>query len=156
MPGKKMAYRLYSNDGHALIDLLQRPDENPPEVNKRVLCRHPFQVSLLFKIFNTFLYTDFYVGVKKGLGHPLQSGVVVQLLLVRRVRARRLSIIGRDSAKRSRLIEDPTSRPQKVPQSHAIQGTNQRCARADITFAYHTRPQSTLFIKGQQSLILYN
>ena len=45
MPGKKIAYRLYSNDGHALIDLLQRPDENPPEVNKRVLCRHPFQVS---------------------------------------------------------------------------------------------------------------
>ena len=44
MPGKKMPYRLYSNDGHALIDLLQRPDEEPPEVNKRVLCRHPFQV----------------------------------------------------------------------------------------------------------------
>ena len=36
---------LNSNDGHALIDLLQRPDENPPEVNKRVLCRHPFQES---------------------------------------------------------------------------------------------------------------
>jgi len=45
MPGKKNAFRLYSNDGHALIDLLQRPDENPPEVNKRVLCRHPFQES---------------------------------------------------------------------------------------------------------------
>ena len=45
MPGKKNAFRLYSNDGHALIDLLQRPDENPPEVNQRVLCRHPFQVS---------------------------------------------------------------------------------------------------------------
>lgn len=45
MPGQKHAYRLYSNDGHALIDLLQRPDENPPEVNKRVLCRHPFQES---------------------------------------------------------------------------------------------------------------
>ena len=44
MPGKKIAFRLYSNDGHALIDLLQRPDEGPPEVNKRVLCRHPFQV----------------------------------------------------------------------------------------------------------------
>jgi len=45
MPGKKAAYRLYSNDGHALIDLLQRPDEAVPEVNKRVLCRHPFQES---------------------------------------------------------------------------------------------------------------
>ena len=44
MPGKKNVFRLYSNDGHALIDLLQLPDEPPPEVNKRVLCRHPFQV----------------------------------------------------------------------------------------------------------------
>ena len=44
MPGKKSAHRLYSNDGHALIDLLQRPDEDPPEVGKRVLCRHPFHV----------------------------------------------------------------------------------------------------------------
>lgn len=45
MPGKKIAYRLYSNDGHALIDLLQKPEEDPPEVGKRVLCRHPFQES---------------------------------------------------------------------------------------------------------------
>lgn len=45
MPGKKNVFRLYSNDGHALIDLLQLPDEPPPEVNKRVLCRHPFQES---------------------------------------------------------------------------------------------------------------
>ncbi len=45
IPGNKLAYRLYSNDGHALIDLLLRPDEGPPEVGKRVLCRHPFQES---------------------------------------------------------------------------------------------------------------
>ena len=45
MPGKKNVYRLYSNDGKALIDLLQRPDELAPEVGKRVLCRHPFQES---------------------------------------------------------------------------------------------------------------
>ena len=45
MPGKKTAFRLYSNEDHAMYDLLQGPDENPPEVNKRVLCRHPFQVS---------------------------------------------------------------------------------------------------------------
>ncbi len=44
MPGKKLSFRLYSNDGHALIDLLQRPGEQPPQVGKRVLCRHPFQV----------------------------------------------------------------------------------------------------------------
>ena len=44
MPGKKIGYRLYSNDGHALIDLLLRPGEDPPQVGSRVLCRHPFQV----------------------------------------------------------------------------------------------------------------
>ena len=45
IPGKKSAYRLYSNMGHALLDLLQRPDEKMPEVGKRVLCRHPFEES---------------------------------------------------------------------------------------------------------------
>ncbi|UYV82924.1 NAPRT [Cordylochernes scorpioides] len=45
IPGRKEAYRLYSQDGHALIDLLQRVDEPPPEPTKRVLCRHPFQES---------------------------------------------------------------------------------------------------------------
>ena len=32
MPGQKEAFRLYSSDGHALIDLLQRPGEDPPQV----------------------------------------------------------------------------------------------------------------------------
>jgi len=45
MPGQKEAYRLYSSDGHALIDLLQLPGEDPPQVVKRVLCRHPFEES---------------------------------------------------------------------------------------------------------------
>ena len=45
MPGKKHAYRLYSGDGHALIDLLQRPGEEAPTPGSRVLCRHPFQES---------------------------------------------------------------------------------------------------------------
>lgn len=45
MPGKKDAYRLYSESGHALIDLLQRSTEPPPEKNKKVLCRHPFEES---------------------------------------------------------------------------------------------------------------
>lgn len=45
MPGNKNAYRLYSADDHALIDLLQKVTEDPPQVGKRVLCRHPFQES---------------------------------------------------------------------------------------------------------------
>uniref|UniRef100_A0AAG5DW09 Nicotinate phosphoribosyltransferase n=1 Tax=Anopheles atroparvus TaxID=41427 RepID=A0AAG5DW09_ANOAO len=45
MPGSKNVFRLYGADGHALIDLLQRVDENPPEVGQKVLCRHPFQES---------------------------------------------------------------------------------------------------------------
>ena len=45
MPGKKNVYRLYSNDGMALIDLLLLPEEPAPEMGKRVLCRHPFQES---------------------------------------------------------------------------------------------------------------
>jgi len=45
MPGPKNAFRLYSSDGHALIDLMQRPTEGPPQVGKRVLCRHPFEES---------------------------------------------------------------------------------------------------------------
>ncbi|EEB17146.1 nicotinate phosphoribosyltransferase, putative [Pediculus humanus corporis] len=45
MPGKKTAYRLYGSDGHALIDLMQKADEKPPQVGKKVLCRHPFQES---------------------------------------------------------------------------------------------------------------
>lgn len=45
MPGNKNAYRLYSADGHALIDLMQKVNEDPPQVGQKVLCRHPFQES---------------------------------------------------------------------------------------------------------------
>ncbi|XP_065347735.1 nicotinate phosphoribosyltransferase isoform X2 [Cloeon dipterum] len=45
MPGRKNVFRLYSADGHALIDLLQRSDEPEPKVGEKVLCRHPFQES---------------------------------------------------------------------------------------------------------------
>ncbi|XP_019880329.1 nicotinate phosphoribosyltransferase isoform X2 [Aethina tumida] len=45
MPGRKDAYRLYSDSGHALVDLLQRSIESSPEVNQKVLCRHPFEES---------------------------------------------------------------------------------------------------------------
>lgn len=38
-------FRLFAADGHALIDLLQKVTEPPPEVGQKVLCRHPFQES---------------------------------------------------------------------------------------------------------------
>ncbi|XP_075545547.1 nicotinate phosphoribosyltransferase isoform X2 [Dermacentor variabilis] len=43
IPGKKACYRLYGHQGYALLDLMQKMDEPPPEKGKRVLCRHPFQ-----------------------------------------------------------------------------------------------------------------
>lgn len=45
IPGKKDAYRLFSETGYALIDLLQRSVEEAPGENQKVLCRHPFQES---------------------------------------------------------------------------------------------------------------
>lgn len=45
MPGKKDVYRLFGEDGHALIDLLVQTGEDSPEENGKVLCRHPFHES---------------------------------------------------------------------------------------------------------------
>lgn len=45
IPGRKDVYRLYSKEGDALIDLMQKTTEPAPAVNEKVLCRHPFQES---------------------------------------------------------------------------------------------------------------
>lgn len=45
MPGKKNAFRLYGSEGWAVIDILQKDDEEPPQVGRKVLCRHPFHES---------------------------------------------------------------------------------------------------------------
>lgn len=45
IPGKKNVYRLFSQSGHALVDLMQKVDEEAPSTKARVLCRHPFEES---------------------------------------------------------------------------------------------------------------
>lgn len=45
MPGKKNAFRLYGTEGWAVIDILQKDNEDAPEPGKKVLCRHPFHES---------------------------------------------------------------------------------------------------------------
>lgn len=45
IPGKKDVYRLFSLTGYALVDLMQKADEEPPTSKDRVLCRHPFEES---------------------------------------------------------------------------------------------------------------
>lgn len=64
MPGNKNAYRLYSSDGHALIDLLQKETENAPKNLQKVLCRHPFQESKRAYVIPTRVEPLFKVTVK--------------------------------------------------------------------------------------------
>lgn len=42
IPGRKEAYRLFSEDGYSLIDLMIRAGDAPPIPGQRVLCHHPF------------------------------------------------------------------------------------------------------------------
>lgn len=82
MPGKKNVFRLFSSDGNALIDILQKPEEAPPQVGKRVLCRHPFQVRIAKQSVLINEYDQFFnSGIQTRLGDSVQSGVDVPLLL---------------------------------------------------------------------------
>ncbi len=42
IPGRKQVYRLVGKEGYPLLDLMMLVDEDPPRVDQRVLCRHPF------------------------------------------------------------------------------------------------------------------
>lgn len=42
IPGRKEVYRLYSDDGMAIVDLIQHSTENTPKAGERILVRHPF------------------------------------------------------------------------------------------------------------------
>jgi nicotinate phosphoribosyltransferase len=42
IPCRKAVYRLYGREGNAILDVIQKGAEAPPEVGKPILCRHPF------------------------------------------------------------------------------------------------------------------
>ena len=42
IPGRKNGYRLFSQTGEAIVDVMTRDDEPPPQVGVRMLIRHPF------------------------------------------------------------------------------------------------------------------
>eukprot|EP01113_Clastostelium_recurvatum_P021628 TRINITY_DN2566_c0_g1_i1.p1 TRINITY_DN2566_c0_g1~~TRINITY_DN2566_c0_g1_i1.p1 ORF type:complete len:578 (-),score=144.49 TRINITY_DN2566_c0_g1_i1:136-1680(-) len=46
LPSRKTAYRLYGSEGHPLVDILvpfNAPEDQIPQVGKRILCLHPFE-----------------------------------------------------------------------------------------------------------------
>lgn len=66
--------RLYSADGHALIDLLQKVTEPDPEVGQKVLCRHPFQESKRAYVIPSGVEPLYKVYWKNGkISQPLPS-----------------------------------------------------------------------------------
>jgi nicotinate phosphoribosyltransferase len=42
IPGNKNGYRLFSQTGEAIVDVMTGVNEPPPKVGERILCRHPF------------------------------------------------------------------------------------------------------------------
>ncbi len=49
IPAKKMCYRLFSSKGHPIVDLMTLADEPEPKVGEEILCRHPFNESMMVK-----------------------------------------------------------------------------------------------------------
>ena len=45
IPGRKRAFRLYTKNGPAVVDVMLGEDEPEPKVGSRILCRHPFVAS---------------------------------------------------------------------------------------------------------------
>eukprot|EP00029_Vermamoeba_vermiformis_P008870 TRINITY_DN4267_c0_g1_i1.p1 TRINITY_DN4267_c0_g1~~TRINITY_DN4267_c0_g1_i1.p1 ORF type:complete len:534 (+),score=130.04 TRINITY_DN4267_c0_g1_i1:104-1705(+) len=45
IPARKEAYRLFGQNGKAILDMLVEVGHEAPEVNKSILCRHPFDES---------------------------------------------------------------------------------------------------------------
>nr|XP_009857496.1 nicotinate phosphoribosyltransferase-like protein isoform X1 [Ciona intestinalis] len=63
LPGKKNVFRLYSEDGLAILDLIQLCTEKPPAVGKKILVRHPFNESKRAYVCPhkvELLYTDYW------------------------------------------------------------------------------------------------
>nr|NP_001027705.1 nicotinate phosphoribosyltransferase-like protein [Ciona intestinalis]AAP69613.1 nicotinate phosphoribosyltransferase-like protein [Ciona intestinalis] len=63
LPGKKNVFRLYSEDGLAILDLIQLCTEKPPVVGKKILVRHPFNESKRAYVCPhkvELLYTDYW------------------------------------------------------------------------------------------------
>lgn len=57
---------MYSADGHALIDLLQKVTEPPPAAGQKVLCRHPFIESKRAYVIPTMVESLFKVYWQNG------------------------------------------------------------------------------------------
>lgn len=45
IPGKKKCYRIFGKNGFAILDLMMLEEEQEPQPNQQILCRHPFEES---------------------------------------------------------------------------------------------------------------